>query len=303
MTDPVTPAAPATPATPAATPPATPAAPADSATPPAAPAASPTDTTSLLPPAPPATPAAPAAPAAPATAVNPPPAPPDPEWFLADGVKGTGAPPAWYKADKYKSLAAQAEAYTHLEKRLGSFTGAPDGEYKITVPETVDGGFDTTHPLLQNFQTWARESNLSQAGFDKVLGMFAEYEASLAPDLAAEKARLGENADTRINSIVGWAQANLTPEQYQDMREATSGPNMAAVMRSFEAIIGKTRQARMPQPGADVPGQGQLTEADINAMQAKRGPDGRRLYDTDPGWRAHVEKTRIDFYNAHQKAA
>lgn len=297
MTTPATPAAPATPATPAAAP----------ATPPAGDPPAP-PVTSLLPdpPAPPAgdPPAPPAAaPAAPATAVNPPPKPPDPEWFLSDGVKGTGAPPEWYKADKYKTVDAQAKAYAELEKRFGGFTGAPEGGYKLNIPDTVEGSFDTTHPLLQGFQEWAAEAQLSQAGFDKVMGMFAEYEASQAPDFAAIKERLGQNADTRINSIVGWAQANLTTEQYNDLRAATSGANADSVFRAFEAIIGKTRQVALPRPGGDVPGANAMTEADINAMQAKKGPDGRRLYDTNPEWRRHVEKTRADFYAANQKAA
>ena len=32
------------------------------------------------------------------------------EYFLAEGIKGTGETPEWYKADKYQSVAEQARA-------------------------------------------------------------------------------------------------------------------------------------------------------------------------------------------------
>ena len=39
--------------------------------------------------------------------------------------------PEWYKADKYKSVAEQAKAYTELEKKFGGFTGAPKDGYSV----------------------------------------------------------------------------------------------------------------------------------------------------------------------------
>lgn len=47
------------------------------------------------------------------------------EYFLTEGIKGAGDTPEWFKADKYKSIADQAKAYTELEKRFGGFKGAP----------------------------------------------------------------------------------------------------------------------------------------------------------------------------------
>ena len=46
------------------------------------------------------------------------------EYFLTDGIKGTGEAPEWYKSDRYKSVADQAAAYTELEKKFGAFKGA-----------------------------------------------------------------------------------------------------------------------------------------------------------------------------------
>lgn len=226
-----------------------------------------------------------------------------PEWFLSDGVKGEGKPPEWFRADKYKTVDAQAKAYAELEKRFGAFTGAPkDGKYEFKLPDGVTGEFDTNHPLMQSFQEWATENQLSQKGYNDVLGMFAEYEASLTPDMNVIKSELGENADARITAVASWGKANLPKAQYDLLREATSGANAAKVFQVLESVIAQTAQARLPKPGAnpgDAPPSG---EAAIRAAQAKLGPDGKRLYETDPQYRARVEQMWLDYYNKAQAA-
>lgn len=302
MTEAVTPAA-ATPATPAATPEATPPAAAATPAPAATPAAEPAKSAppaSLLPEASAVTaePAAPSAPATPAPAVNQ----DAPEWFLADGVKGTGQAPEWYKADKYKTVQAQAEAYASLEKRFGAFTGAPkDGKYEFKMPEGVTGELEADHPLLKKFGDWAKENQLSNDGYNAVLGMLAEYEAGLAPDIGAIRESLGKDGADRINAIAAWAKANI-PGEYDLFREATSGANAAAVFKLAETLIGKSKQIALPKPGEDVVGSIPGGEAAINAAQGKLGPDGRRLYETDPVYRAKVEKMRMDYYNSRKAA-
>lgn len=227
-----------------------------------------------------------------------------PEWFLSEGVKGEGPVPEWYKADKYKSVGEQAKAYAELEKRLGAFTGAPkDGKYEFNMPEGLDGSLDTEHPLIEGFTEWAKENQMSQGAYTQVLSMLAEYEATMAPDVVEIKKQVGEDADQRIAAVSSWAKANLKPEEYETVRKATSGTNAADVFKSMEALIAKTRQVRLPPPGredGDAPAGG---EAAINAAQAKLGPDGKRLYETDAHYRAKVEKMRADFYTKAQKAA
>lgn len=228
----------------------------------------------------------------------------EPEWFLYEGVKGVGKPPEWYKADKYKTVAAQAKAHTDLEKRFGAFTGAPEnGVYEIKLPENLDGSLDVEHPLLKGLQTWAAEKQMSQEGFTEAITMLAEYEASLVPDISVIKAEVGENADARIAAVASWGKANLKPDEFETLREATSGQNAAAVFKTIEAVVAKSRQVRLPKPGEDVVAAQPGGEAAINAAQAKVGPDGKRLYETDAAYRAKVEKMRFDYYNSAQKAA
>lgn len=279
---------------------------------PAAPAAAPAEPASLIPANPAAAPAAPAVPAAPAAKdPNAPQPAAAAEWFLAPGVKGEGAAPSWYKADKYKTLADQAEAYVHAEKRLGAFTGAPkDGKYEFKLPEGIDGEFDVEHPMYKDLTKAAAEMQISNEGFNRLMGMFAQYEASIAPNpavnLADAKKALGETADSRITAVSQWAQANLAPEVFKKFREATnaaemSGPQIARVVEIVEAAMGKTR-VTMPKVGADVPSQTQDAEQALRIERERKGPNGEPLYFTDAQHRAKVDKMRVDLMNSRLAA-
>lgn len=234
-----------------------------------------------------------------------------PEWFLSEGVKGTGEAPAWYRADKYKTVAAQAEAYKGLEKKLGAFTGAPpDGKYEFKLPEGIDGEFDTEHPMYKDLTKAASEMQISNEGFNKLMGMFAQYEASIAPNpatnLAAAKTALGADADARIKSAAFWAKANLTPEQFNDFRAATdaaemSGEQIARVVRVVEAAISKTR-VTMPKVGADVPSQTQDAEAAVRIEHQRKDAKGGLLYFSDAQHRAKVDKMRTELQNSRPAA-
>lgn len=249
----------------------------------------------------PATPAAPAAaPAAPAAAAPAAPAPaPAAEWFYADGTPGKGEMPSWYKADKYKTVEAQAQAYGDLEKRFGAFVGAPkDGKYEFKVPDGLGVELVNDHPLLGEFQKWAAESQLSQDGYQHLIGMLAQYEAAQLPDMNEIKKELGQNADDRINASAGWAKANLSPEEYADFRTATSGKEAAAAFKVIEAVINKTRQVAMPKPGQDVQAAQPNGLAGIQAMMEARDANGKLKYMTDPDYRAKVEKMNMDYHKS-----
>lgn len=223
-------------------------------------------------------------------------------WNLTDTTPGAGEKPAWFKNDKYVSVAKQAEAYVELEKRFGGFVGAPKDDkgavaYKPTLPEGV--AVDINHPVMQEFVKTAGELNMSQPAFDKMLGMLASYEASQAPNPTNAKAKLGPNADTRISSVASWARANLDETGYQLMRTVTAGHEMAPAFMLLEKMIAKTNQPSMPKPGADnAPAAAQGKQA-LDEMQAKKGPDGKRLYETSPDYRRQVEAARTEYFKAN----
>lgn len=227
-----------------------------------------------------------------------------PKWFLATGVQGEGEKPDWYKDEKYGSITDQAKAYDDLEGRFGAFTGAPkDGTYETKVPDGLVGEFDVEHPLFNEFALWANKSQLSQEAYDDVLGMFGRYEASLTPNMETIKAELGEDADSRIVAVNRWGKANLDTAQYERLRAATAKENAADVFAVLEAVIGKTQQPSMPKLGDDVVAAQPGGLAAIDAMQAKLGTNGKRLYETDAKYRNEVEQKRMDYFKQTEAAA
>jgi hypothetical protein len=220
-------------------------------------------------------------------------------WFYADGTPGKGAAPAWYLADKYKTVEEQAKAYPELQKRLGAFKGAPkDGKYEFTVPEGLPIEIDGSHPLVADFQKWAAENQLSAEGYQQVMGMFAAYEASQVPDLGQIKADIGENADARIQAVEQWARANLSNDEFNLMRESTGTAEAAKVFKVLEAIAAKTRQVALPGPGEDVMAANPQGQAGLRHLMEAKDKNGQLRYFTDEAYRKEVD----DKTNAHFKA-
>jgi hypothetical protein len=115
------------------------------------------------------------------------------EYFLTEGIKGTGDTPEWFKADKYKSVADQAKAYTELEKRFGGFKGAPKEGY--SVPEGVEDGDE----LLSELKTFAEETNMSQDAFNRAWDLLvAQSQAVEEVSVENELAKLGDNGSNAL---------------------------------------------------------------------------------------------------------
>lgn len=121
------------------------------------------------------------------------------------------APEAGFAGGKYKNVYELEKGYINQSKLLGTFTGAP-GEYKYDSLNTDNFAFDTNDANLKKFESLGRELNLSQSGFEKILNTFKEYTSSIAPNVEDEIAKLGDNAQERVNSIDNWVSTNLSDQ-------------------------------------------------------------------------------------------
>lgn len=218
---------------------------------------------------------------------DPPPADPSGDvaaWLYADGIAGEGDKPEWLQ-DKYGSVEAQAKAYPELAKKFGGFTGAPDGDYEVSLPEGLEGEFDTESPLFKNFAEAARAANMSQDAFTGLLHVYAqnEYDMQVA-DKEAEMTALGDNAQTRVKNIGDWGRANLTAEEFEGLREITTS---AAGVAAVEAIIAKTKNAAIPD------GQPNLSQ---DTPESLRAAVADPKYKTSRDYRKGVDKRYQDYY-------
>lgn len=231
-------------------------------------------------------------------------------WLLSEGVMGTGEKPSWFKSDKYKNVAAQAEAYAHLESRFGSFTGAPKNEkgevaYTFTPPEGFN--LNQQHPLIQTFNKWAGDNQLSQEGYTQLLGQLLQYEQAQAPTMDRVKAAVGPDVDGRISGTVAWTKANVGAEGLALLRDATSiqgvtqENRIAATFKLVEMLINKSGQVRMPKPGADVPQAGGDALEAIKRDHGAKLPDGRLRINVEPAYRLEIDKRYREYFAAQSQ--
>jgi hypothetical protein len=189
----------------------------------------------------------------------------DNEYFLTEGIKGSGERPEWYKSEKYKSVADQAKAYIDLEKRFGGFTGAPKDGYAMPADVESDDG------LLSELQTFAADTNMSQDSFNRAWELLAtQSDVATQVSVEAEMARLGDNAEGRIKTIEQFMKNNLDTDTYEKVRH---GVNSAESVELIEALIGATAPAKLPIDGFVE--QGGVTWAAIEAEMFKK--DEQRL--------------------------
>lgn len=121
---------------------------------------------------------------------------------------------------KYKSPDDLANAYKELEKKLGTkeedlrqklleelqteaFKDRPASAGEYQLPETLDAEEAVNNELLQWWSNHAFENGYSQEEFEQGIEMYAKAYESMAPaevDMEAEAAKLGDNANQRINA-------------------------------------------------------------------------------------------------------
>jgi hypothetical protein len=207
------------------------------------------------------------------------------EYFLTEGIKGTGDTPEWFKADKYKSIADQAKAYTELEKRFGGFKGAPKDGYQ--APE----GIEQDDALFAELKTFAEETNMSQDAFDRAWGLLqAQSEAVEEVSLEAEMAKLGDNATGRIKHVEQFMKNNLDPDTYERLRYSV---NSAESVELVEALIKSTAPAKLPIDGVVQPGG--ITWESIEAEMYRKDDNGNLLRSVDRNHEAKIQRMMKEY--------
>jgi len=200
------------------------------------------------------------------------------EFYIAEGIKGTGELPEWYKADKYTSVSEQAKAYTELEKKFGGFTGAPKDGYKLAEGVSEDG-------MIEELRAFAEESNMSQASFDKAYQLLsAQSVATEQVSIDQELAALGTNASGRIKSVEGFMKNNLDAETYEKVRYSV---NSAATVELIESLISATAPKKLPIDGGEAP-EG-LTWAAIETEMFKKDENGNLMRSVNRDHEAKIQ--------------
>tara|TARA_R100001377_G_scaffold84553_1_gene68354 strand:+ start:376 stop:1116 length:741 start_codon:yes stop_codon:yes gene_type:complete len=152
--------------------------------------------------------------------------------------------PDWLP-EKYSSGEDLAKAYKELESKLGgkeedirsklleeikleSFSERPDSSGDYQLPESVDEELAVDSDLLKWWSEHSFENGYSQDEFKKGIEMYAEAVGSNEPDIEAESAKLGDNANDRIQAASMFA-SKFFPQE--------SMPAIERMCESHEGII------------------------------------------------------------------
>jgi hypothetical protein len=208
----------------------------------------------------------------------------DGEFFLSEGVKGTGEVPDWYQSSKYKSVSEQAKGYNEIRQKLGGFTGAPEEGYSL--PESIEEGDD----LFTSLSGFAKDANMNQDTFDKAWELLATQsgvDQEINQEL--EMGKLGDNATTRIQNVENALKFRMG-EDYESVKDMVYDAN--SVMLA-ESLIKAFAPKKLPMEGGDNP-QG-LTWAAIEVEMNKKDDHGRFLRSSSPEHNAKVERMMAAF--------
>jgi hypothetical protein len=201
-----------------------------------------------------------------------------PEQFW-DAAKGAIRTDALTKAWK--------DSREHI-KQLSADRTVPEShdKYAFTKPEALKREIPGDDPALGLFRKAAHAAGLSQTQFDKLAGNFLMGVDAMVPpalDLAAEKAKLGPNADAVINQVVAWGDKMIqdgvwSKDEYDEI--IVMGSTALGLSALHKAAV-RYGEKPIPLTGATI--EGLPSKEELYAMK------GTDKYRADPAERARVE--------------
>ena len=199
-------------------------------------------------------------------------------WHIDDATPGVGDRPEWLP-EKFKSAQAMAKSYGELEKKLGSSPSAPESYEFGELAEK----FDKENAHMVELQDFYKENKVPQEVFAKTMESIAGYSDSYALDPAAERAKLGPDADTRIETLDNWAKANFSEKAVAALN--TSMGSAEAIL-AIEEVRNKMLENVQTPPAS---GEGAGTEPEYTRAEVEQEmSDNREKYHTDAKYRAEI---------------
>ncbi len=209
-------------------------------------------------------------------------------------VDGARDVPEWFRQDKYKTVEDQAKAYAELEKRMGSFTGAPEDDYQVPQVEGLDAGVMESNPMIAWFKQSAREAGMDQASFERfVSGYLSTEQEMISNNRQNELAALGDNAKSRLTDLADWGQGNLSADQWEIFKGVAS---TAVGVELLESMIGRTREAKLARDPQVTQSSGHTTAEELRQMRYAKTETGHLRMSVDPEYKKQVDRAYQEAY-------
>jgi hypothetical protein len=184
--------------------------------------------------------------------------------------------PEWLP-EKFSDPAELGKAYKSLESKLGEkeedirarlseelnqerYGNRPQSAGDYELPEIIDEETGFNNELLQWWADHAYENGFSQDQFKEGIEKFAEFTQPQEIDLEGEAAKLGENAEARIDSVSMFAR-QFFPEDVMPAIERLCQGHDGII--ALEAIMNAVKD---PSMTADTNVASTTTESDLQEM-------------------------------------
>ena len=184
--------------------------------------------------------------------------------------------PEWLP-EKFETPESLVQSYGELESKIGQkdetvrdqflqeleqefYNGRPAsvGDYKI--PESIDEELAQDNEMFNWWANEAFENGYSQEEFEAGVEKFAEFMHSRQPDIEAEYAKLGDNAQARLVAVTLWTQNNFTEEEFGAIQNlASTAEGIGVLEKIMEMQKNSSLSGHATQPAS-------LNQDDLDEM-------------------------------------
>lgn len=167
-------------------------------------------------------------------------------------------------ANKFKTAEELEKGYIEQQKLLREKGKLAPESYELSLPEGMTVADDD--PLLGQFSELAKKHNLSNEAYNEFIAMKLQSDASMATDLDAERAKLGDNADEILANVGNFYRSKLSAEGFAAVQglAATADGVMA-----LDALRKELQPTQPVSPRATTASKPSVTQADAEAQLAK----------------------------------
>lgn len=198
--------------------------------------------------------------------------------YIDEGIEIDGNIPEWFDT-KYKTVAEQVKAYKEFESKAKAFTGAP---------EVYEGSEQFAQDALFNkVSSVAKELNMSNEAFNKLLNAYSEYAKDVKIKyenedkefLKTEREKLGDKADNIINELETWGKNNFDENEYKILRGMATSSDAVKLLSKIKSMA--VKNYAQEQPVGNING---AVPASEDLYKMINDPK----YKTDSAYRDHV---------------
>lgn len=173
------------------------------------------------------------------------------KYWLDDKTPIEGEMPEWFNSKKYKTVSAQAAAQRELEKKLGSFIGAPE---VYVPPENFE-----PDELYAKVASVAKELNMSNDALNKLVGVYLDHNnsnsqisnAEIEAHKITEMNKLGVNGQDMIKDVRQWITNNFSEDERTIFDEFAISADAIKVLAKIKDMTGKAMAQSQPVANFD----------------------------------------------------